>query len=233
VSAVCPSCGAPQVDGLLCYDDAIAVETMLAAIPELAHQLDVAISKQAKVATGGKAGKGSAHERSPVNWDAVAVRDALLTEFALWAGDINDIRRHPQVSEIVVGIGRAVKDAYRTIDRMQDRQYLGQCMAEDDGAVCHAELWARPGAHQLTCSQCGTVHEVGARRAWLLEQAAGLLCTVKEASRYVGEVGGIRVTEASIRGYIHRGRIVYHSGKMLRLGDLLAVVLDESERRSA
>lgn len=231
----CPSCLCSQPDGMLCWQCTEAVETMFRAIPELADQLDIAISKQAKVATGGKAGKGSAHERSPVNWEAVAVRDALLVEFALWSGDINEIRRHPQVNEIVVGIGRAVKDAYRTIDRMQDRKYLGQCEAEEDGLTCHAELWARPGAHQVRCTQCETVHDVGERRAWLLERAADLLCTVKEASRYVGEVGGIRVTEASIRGYIHRGqRLAYRPGtKLIRLGDLLTVVLDESERRSA
>jgi hypothetical protein len=232
MSAQCPSCGAAQPDGLLCYDDAVAVETMLAAIPELAHQLDLAISKQAKIA-GGKAGKGSAHERSPINFGAMAARDALLVEYALWGGDINAIRRHPQAAEIASGIGKVVKDAYRAIDRAADRQYLGQCLHEEDGAVCHAELWARPGAHQLTCSQCETVHDVLERRAWLLQEAADMLCSVREASRYVGEVGKIKVTEASIRGYIHRGRIAYHSGKMIRLGDLLAVVLDESERKSA
>jgi hypothetical protein len=45
-----------------------------------------------------------------------------------------------------------------------------------------------------------------------------MLCTVKEASRYVGEIGHIRVTEASIRGYLHRGRLAYRAGTMIRLG---------------
>ena len=232
MTATCPSCGCHQPDGLLCYDDAVAVETMLAAVPELAHQLDLAISKQAKLSTG-KAGKGTARERSPINWGAVAVRDALLVEYGLWGGDINAIRRHPQAAEIVSGIGRAVKDAYRCIDRMADRKYLGQCEATEDGAVCHAELWVRPGAHQVRCTQCETVHDVGERRADMLEQAKHMLFTVKEASQMMGEVGQIRVTESSIRGYIHRGRIAYHSGTMIRLGDLLAVVLDDSERRTA
>jgi hypothetical protein len=206
---------------------------MLAAAPALVDQLDVAASKQAKISSGGKAGKGSAHERSPVNWGAAAARDALMVEVALWGGDIDAIRRHPQAAEIVAGLGRVVKEAYRAIDRAADRQYLGQCLHEEDGAVCHAELWARPGAHQLTCSQCETVHDVLERRAWLLQEAADMLCSVREASRYVGEIGHIKVTEASIRGYLHRGRIGYHTGTRIRLGDLLAVVLDESERRAS
>lgn len=235
MSAICPSCGCHQPEGLLCHDDTAAIETMLAAVPQLIDQLQVTISKQAKVATGGKAGKGSAHERSPINWGIVAVRDSLLVELALWGDDINAIRRHPQAAEIVSGIGRAIKDAYRAIDRMSERQYLGTCMYEENGLTCHAEIWARPGAHQVTCSQCGITHEVGERRVWLLRQAEDMLVTVREASRYVGEVGGIRVTEASIRGYLHRRkRLAYRPGtNLIRLGDLLAVVLDDSERKAS
>lgn len=207
---------------------------MLAAVPELVRQLDIAVSKQAKVSTGGPAGKGTARERSPINFGVMAARDALLVELALWGDDVAALRRHPDAGRAVSGIGRAIKQAYRAIDRMQERQYLGTCYYEEDGATCHAEVWAKPGAHQVTCTQCGITHEVGERRAWLLEQARDMICTVREASRYVGEIGHIKVTEASIRGYLHRGRLAYRpGGTRIRLGDLLTVVLDESERRSA
>jgi hypothetical protein len=64
--------------------------------------------------------------------------------------------------------------------------------------------------------------------------AADMLFTVKDAATMMGEVGGIKVTEASIRGYLHRKRIAYRpGGTMIRLGDLLAVVVDEGERKSA
>lgn len=231
-SAECPSCGCSQPQGVLCTDCCAAVATMLAAAPQLVEQLDIAISKQAKIATG-KAGKGSMHERSPINFGALAARDALLVELALWGDDLNHIRSHVQAAEIASGIGNAIKNAYHAIDRMQERQYLGQCLYEEGGAVCHAELWAKPGAHQITCTQCEYTHDVAKRRVWLLEQAEDLLCSVKEASRYVGEVGGIRVTEASIRGYLQRHRIAYRTGTLIRLGDLLEVVLDESQRRTA
>jgi hypothetical protein len=233
MTAVCPSCGCHQPESLLCHDCTTSVETMLAAAPQLIDQLDIAVSKQARLTTTSKAGQGTAREQSPINFGAMVARDALLVELAVWGDDIPAIRKHPQAAEIVSGIGRAVKDAYRAIDRMADRQYLGQCLATEDGAVCHAEIWVKPGAHQVRCTQCETVHDVSERRASLLEQAAGMLVTVREASRYVGEIGQIRVTEASIRGYLHRGRIGYRQGTMIRLGDLLAVVVDESERRSA
>jgi hypothetical protein len=234
MSTPCPSCGCATPDGTLCATDTAALRTMLDAVPQLVEQLDVAVAKQAKVASGGKAGKGSAHERSPLNWNAVAVRDALIHQAGIWGDDIAEIRRSPWAGRAVSGIGRAVKDAYRAIDRMQERQYLGICYYEEDGLTCHAEIWARPGAHQVTCTQCGITHEVTERRVWLLEQARDMLFTVKEASVLVGEVAGIAVTEASIRGYVHRKRLAYRpGGTRIRLGDLLTVVVDDSERRTA
>lgn len=235
MSAVCPSCGCTQPDGLLCHDDTSAVETMLAAAPQLIDELQVAINKQAKVGDGGKAGKGSAHERSPVNWGAVAVRDALLVELALWGSDIDAIRKHPQAAEIASGIGKAVKNAYRCIDRMRDRQYLGQCLAEEDGLTCHAEVWVKPGAHQVRCSQCHTVHDVPTRRASLLEQAEDLIVTPKEASSYIGEVGGFKVGQQQIRNYVDRKRIPKRpsvDGVMrLRMGDLLDILRQDTTTR--
>jgi hypothetical protein len=233
MSTPCPSCGCSTPDGTLCSEDTAALAAMLAAVPQLLEQLDVAICKQAKTTSGGKAGKGTAHLKSPVNWGVAAVRDALLFELDLWGTDVLAIRKRPDAGRAVSGIGRAIKDSFRAIDRAQDRQYLGTCFAEEDQAVCHAELWAKPGAHQVTCTQCAQTHEVYERRQWLLEQAADMLCTAREASRYLGEIGGIRVTEARIRGYIHRGRVIYHTGTTFRLGDLVAVAVDDSRRRSA
>ena len=207
---------------------------MLAAAPELLDELEVAISKQAKVGGGGKAGKGTIHERSPINFGALAVRDALLVELALWGDDINAIRRHPQAGDIASGLGKAVKNAYHAIDRAQDRKYLGKCMNKLGGLHCPEELWVRPGSKEIRCRSCGYEHNVANRRLDMMEMAADMLVTVKEASSYLGEVGQIKVTEASIRGYLHRRRLAYRPGTTtIRLGDLLTVVMDDSERKSA
>jgi hypothetical protein len=228
VTAVCPSCGCAQPDGVLCHDDTVALETLLAAAPQLLAQLDVAVSKQARVGGGGKAGKGTAHLKEPVNWGAVVARDALRIELAFVGEDVNWVRRHPQAGEMLAKLGTAVKDAYRAIDRMQDRQYLGQCLYTEGELTCHAEIWAKPGAHQVTCTQCGITHEVGERRAWLMRQAKDQLFTVREIAQVIGSYGELRITESTIRSYISTGQLVYH-GKaegsgLVRLSELLDVI---------
>lgn len=235
ISAQCPSCGNPQAQGLL--DDACtaAFETMLAAVPQLVDQLNVAISKQSRLGSAGKG--GLARERSPINFGVLAVRDALLVEVALWGDDVAAVRRHPQAAEIVSGFGRVVKDAYRAIDRTQERVYLGTCLYEEDGATCHAEIWAREGAHQVTCTQCGITHGVAERRDGLLERAGHLIVTVKQASEYVGEFGGMAVNQKTIRTWIDREQLPVHPGRTeerhIRLGDLLALLLDKAEAKAA
>lgn len=52
-TGTCPSCGCAQPQNLLCASDTAALRTMLQAVPQLVDQLDVAVAKQAKVASGG------------------------------------------------------------------------------------------------------------------------------------------------------------------------------------
>lgn len=257
-SSTCPACDGPQVDGLLCEGvyangrDTSCTHYLrrdLIAAADLPADLDIATSRQARIG-GGKAGKGSAHERWPYNPDAVVAADRLRNALTTWARDVapaedgdpaavllahvNDIRKHPAAAELVSDIGDAVRRARWAIDRPAERLYLGTCLYEEDGLTCHAEIWASMDAESVVCTQCEITHEVSERRRWLLAQAADLICTVREASSYLGEVGGIPVTQASIKGYLHRKRLAYRPGSsMIRLGDLLAILVDETGRRSA
>ena len=234
MSGQCPSCGRGQDQGLLCAEDSTAVMGMLAAVPQLVEQLEVAISRQARVGGGGRSGKGTARESNPINFGALDARDQLLVAVAFVGDDIDALRKHPQVAELVSDLGKTVRNAYRCIDRAQDRTYLGVCMFTEGDATCHAEVWARAGAKEVTCSQCGVVHEVAERRAWLLLHAADTICTVREASQWLGDVGGIPVTQDRIRGYVKRKRLAYRpGGTMIRLGDLLELVTEETGRRTA
>lgn len=244
----CPSCGCSQPSGLLCHDDTAAVETMLAAVPQLIDQLEIAISKQAKVTLQGGSGRrpegededdgngtGLAHTRSPVNWGVVAVRDALLVELALWGDDIDAIRRHPQAAEIVTGIGRATKDAYQAIDRMRDRQYLGRCLNKIGGErECQEELWVKPGAKEIRCRSCEFEHNVAVRREDMMDLAEDIICTPREASRYIGAIGRMEVGHQRIRNYLDRKRIPVRPSpdgvQRLRLGDLLNVLREDAAR---
>lgn len=268
-SAQCPVCGNPQAQGLL--DDACTtrLERELADVAAIVAELDVTLSKQARIGSGdhgGKKPKGWDRERLPINVGAIEAGDNLANVLTTWARDvyredlswamhgfgsanyatvllgaIDAVRRHPAVAELVDEVTDAVAQARRAVDRPADRIYLGQCYVEtpdEDGrqVTCLAEIWARPNASEVACKVCGAEHPVAERRAWLLQRASDLIVTVKEASQYLGEVGGIKVSQSSIRGYLHRQKLTYRPlgvTKGIRLGDLLAVVLDESERKGA
>jgi DNA-directed RNA polymerase subunit RPC12/RpoP len=263
-------------------------------VPAIVEDLDITLSRQARIGGGGKVGKGGAHEKTPIHVGVMRAADDLANTLITWARDISgetwwptedrlmvarakaqpfvgpfhdqcrhrscermrvcwvepapsvvlqaahlllseipSIRKHPAASEILDEITDAVRQARHVVDRPADRQFLGPCCGEHKGVTCKADLSAPSGADVARCKVCGHKVDVAERRAWLLKQAEDRLFKVGEAARMMGQVGGIRVTEASIRGYIHRRRIAYHTGRMIRLGDLLAVVLDENERRSA
>lgn len=258
----CPLCGCEQSEGLLCHAETTLLERELGDVAAIVAELDTTLSKQARIGNGGTS--GLARERTPIAVGAMDPIWVLGNVLTTWIRDITGdewrpglganpataaaahllmeipaIRRHPAVDELVDEITDAIRLARRTVDRPADKVYLGQCLVEtpdDEGrqVTCLAEVYARPGAHEVTCKVCGVCHEVAERRAWLLQRAEDMLFTVQQAAQMVGDVGRIRVTEAAIRGYIHRKRIAYRpGGKLIRLGDLMAVVLDEGERKSA
>jgi hypothetical protein len=263
-AATCPVCLAQQDAGLLCSSCCDRLERELGDVAAIVGELDVTLSKQARIGTPGKS--GLARERIPINVGAMQAADNLGNVLTTWArdvgtewwsfrrpaarsviaagyllGEINAIRRHPAVVELVDEITDAVAQARRAVDRPADRVFVGPCMSEqpdDEGRLvtCLEDLYAREGAGTVRCKVCTWEHDVAERRQWLLDRAADRLFTVREAAQMMGDVGGIRVTESSIRGYIHRASnpLNYRAGtKLIRLGDLLTVVLDESERKGA
>lgn len=264
MTATCPSCGCEQGAGLLCSAETDRLERDLGDVAAIVAELDVTLSRQARIGSGGKSGVMANH-RDGYHQGASLAAEALTNTLAAWVIDVcgedwpfgpkagaasfsrdllshvNEIRRHPAVDELVDEITDAISQARRVVDRPADRVYLGQCFVETPDpegrqVTCLAEIWARPTASEVRCSVCMTEHPVSERRAWLLTKAADMIVTVKEAASYLGEVGGIRVTESSIRGYLHRHRLAYRAPMeacRFRLGDLLEVVLDEGERKSA
>jgi hypothetical protein len=266
-TALCPVCLAEQSQSLLCNACCNRLERDLGDVAAIVADLDVTLSKMARIGNSTGPG-GLARERTPINVGALECATHLRDILTGWARDvsneswrptdaelmvhggqtrsagrslllhINEIRRHPAVSELLDEVSDAIAQARRVVDRPADRVFVGPCMAEnpdDEGrqVTCLEDLYARPQASEVRCRVCSTEHPVLERRVWLLEQARDRLFTVREAAQMMGDVGNIRVTESSIRGYIYRGRIVYHTGTLIRLGDLLAVVIDEGERRTA
>jgi hypothetical protein len=159
MTAVCPVCQCEQAEGVLCHNDTTALERELGDVAAIVGELDVTISKQAKI--GNASGPGSlARERTPVNWGAAAVLDDLTNTLTTWARDlvshhwfpkptnplsahvaanlaarvllthVPEIRRHPAVTELVDEIIDAIAQARRAVDRPADKVYLGQCLVE-------------------------------------------------------------------------------------------------------
>jgi hypothetical protein len=257
MNAVCPVCSAMQAQALMCHSCTSLIERELATVRALMTDLDVSASKQAHIGNSG-GNSAPAHERNPVNWTAAEAADHLGNTLTTWARDvapnapdprpvtkpgpalaavqilfmhIDAIRRHPAARELLEQITDAIKQARHAIDRPQQRTYLGQCLVDD----CTAELYARPTARDTTCPDCGATHPVAERRAWLLDRASNTIVTVRDASTFIGEVAGIRITQAAIRGYLHRGRITYRPGitNGMRIGDLLDLVLNDSRPKTA
>jgi hypothetical protein len=260
-------CECEQAEGLLCHADTTRLERDLGDVASIVAELDVTLSRQAKIGSTGKSGKGWAREKLPIHIGAIEAADVLANTLTTWARDvagnnakvnpydvepsklaagillcyIPEIRRHPAVVELVDEISDAIRQARHAVDRPADRVYFGACYSEtpdEDGRLitCVEEIWASPAATEVTCRVCVTEWEIAERRAWLLKRAEDMLVTVPQASEYIGEIGHIKVTQASIRGYLHRKRLAYRApveAKRFRLGDLLAVVLDEGERKSA
>jgi hypothetical protein len=240
------------------------LERELGDVASIVADLDITLSRQAKIGSAGKSGKGWAREKLPIHIGAIEAADVLANTLTTWARDVTEgegwvwvatkspaqqsaaallmhipaIRRQPAVVELVDEITDAIRQARHAVDRPADRVYFGACYSEtpdEDGRLitCVEEIWASPAATEVTCRVCATEWEIAERRAWLLQRAKDMLVTVPQASEYIGEIGHIKVTQASIRGYLQRKRFAYRApveAKRFRLGDLLTVLLDESEK---
>lgn len=246
-TGLCPCCLAPQDQGLACATCTGRIEQELRAIPELVRELDVTLSKQDRIGTSGKSGKGTAHLKAPVNLGALQARAYLYDILIPWAyalgGNppvdsthaasvilyhIDAVRWHQQVGLLLEQLTTATRQARQVIDRPAERRYLGQCavpLAEftEEERPCDGELYARPDATDVRCPACAITHDVADRRTWLLQQAADMQFTVRGAAQLIGSHHGRPVTEDRIRGYIRRDKLTLTDGTF-RLGALLDLI---------
>ncbi len=168
MTATCPVCRAEQAEGLLCHEDTSRLERELGDVAAIVAELDVTLSKQARIGNAGPS--GLARERTPINVGAMTVADDLQNTLTTWARDVGtghlstpypprpvvhaafallrripEIRRHPAVVELFDEVTDAIAQARRAVDRPGNRTiiFVGPCPeARPEGGICDGEVYA-------------------------------------------------------------------------------------------
>lgn len=104
---------------------------------------------------------------------------------------------------LVDEVGSAVAKAYEAIDRPPDRLVAGQCGHKG----CEEYLYARPDARHTACRSCGAIHEVGERRAWMVNYAAEMQLPAVLALQWVRTLMGKSIPRGTWDSWVARSRI--------------------------
>lgn len=202
----------------------------LAALPGYMTDLEIAITKQAKLSTAAGEGNGLAFAplASEVAWNT---RNTLLQ----WVDEIATIRghqipprwstiadyliaalpwisRHPAGYWIVDELTDAIHQAAKIIDRPPDLLFIGRCSAliliDGCAETCPEYVYARQGAPNTDCRRCGTIHDVNARRTVMLDAIETLELPATDLARAVnGLLGTDTIASTTIRQWAKRGQI--------------------------
>lgn len=146
----------------------------------LSVELEVALTRQERLARAKVSITGTPERALPVNLKAGEVRDQLHTVLALWASAVAEsrgvhyplpgtvisnaqflllneraVRNHPSVDELVNTISDVVDKARIVIDARSIRVFVGPCGFTDaEGFTCTAGLWADTAYAMTRCTTC-------------------------------------------------------------------------------
>lgn len=188
-------CGRPTRDAAYVCDQCTdSLARALGDVAWLDEELETTISGQRGAATTGHT-SASAEKPSPVNWGASEARTHLrgilvawvrfcdeeqvrnreasqelpadnlvaMSRWLLWR--VDGLGLHDIATEAIEEITSAVAHCQRVIDRPADRLYMGEC------GECSAQMWAKAGRDEVTCSRCGVKWPVAGRREALEDEA--------------------------------------------------------------
>lgn len=232
---------------MLSFNEIRMLEAKLIAAQWIWEELQVAVTRQSKMAapyrTGGKSSEHPTMFDTTASEAAWVLRNTLrqwATEVAcdcrvpyvkcdtVFPGDVKELAGwmvsrvirfipHPEALDEICA---AVDLGLRVIDRPPVRIYLGDC-------DCGARLYGDPDADEMSCWRCAFEHDPKTLRDRNIQRGGELLVTAKEAARYVGELYGIRLTANRIRVWHKRdGKLepVELNGELLfRFGDIVAI----------
>lgn len=237
-------CARPAVSHGICAVCRVQLEDALALFPWLVQQLDLTITRQAVIGTGGGGeGLGFAREEADLLWVirntgnawAILLSSRLpsspgyvlgraYSSGARWLlARLGDVLRMPELPALVGEFVALAAACERAIDRPGERVYVGPC--DIDGR----DLYAYPEAAFARC-RCGAEYDVYLRRQALLAEAEDVLLSAVDVSRALTALG-VEVTSDRVRQWCSRGKLLPHPGPwggraVYRVGDvrdLLAV----------
>ena len=153
-------------------------------------------------------------------------------DLALWLIQHMDrVRRHEAAGDMVTEVRAAAARGWQVVNRPPQRVYAGPCPR------CRTDLLTQPGRTQVTCSGCGTTHDIQERQDHMRTQLDDYLGTATYAAAILPGIG-IHVSAGTIRMWASRHRLevrvvvpAKYGGEdqpLYRLGDIidLAVARD-------
>lgn len=239
----------------VCSGCVAELDWLLAQFPALWQQLEVTLTKQAKISTGDKRTSKGAAKPLPFNVRASQIADQINNTLTTWArvvmADYACPASQPEQIDLVLiewmrdqlpwlatqrfggeAIGSMADEIgviWQIIDRPAPMRYLGHC-------DCGEQLYVQPGRTYLPCPSCTLIHDVDTVANRLLLQAEDRLERASVLSRALTSMGEA-VSQVQISRWVARGRLFAkgHSpdGRALyRLGDVraLAAELDRKKK---
>lgn len=255
-TVTCDLCARPVADlAHVCAHCAHPFTLDLQDVPALDAELDVTVSKLARIGSGG--GRSS-EPRMPVNLDADVHGRRLKAVLGSWAdliadqrgipapldglapvsrwllGHVTWLRHHPAGADCVVEVRDAVRGVRRAIDRPQERLYAGTC-------ACGTPLYAKPGAAQVTCGACATpdnhaAYDVAERRNRMLAELQDMQLPAADIARALTSL--IRpIAPALLYTWVSRQRLTpcgadRHGRALFRVGDVADLMLATARKAS-
>lgn len=162
---------------------------------------------------------------------------ARACTWLLWHA--HDITTHPLAGDAHRDFTRAARDIATLVDRPPDRVYVGPCWHVTNDVECPADLYAQPGAADVTCPVCRWTIGVRERRAWLEAHYEEVELPAADVSRVLATIG-LTVSRSLISVWatrdllLARGRVNVggHSRPTYRVGDVKGLAVREAQRRT-
>lgn len=138
----------------------------------------------------------------PINWRRPVDQYTMISrDYANFlAAHTNELAKDPDINELCSSLHQYIKRGINMINRRVPGQFCGPCpnvIVDHRNCVdcghrqhdCGTRLMARRGASHVTCTGCGTVHDVGKLVNHLLARADHFRCTIPEINRVLRMLG--------------------------------------------